>query len=264
MADPSLTLVVPAFDEAARIAPFLETVGGWARARHGIEVIVVDDGSSDATVATAEGFAGRIEDLRVISLGGNQGKGAAVRRGLAEGCGGYRVFLDADGSTPVNQVDLLLAAADGRDDVVVIGSTAIVGSRIGRDQVAVRQLLGRVGNRVVQRLLVPGVHDTQRGCKLVSARWCREVLPRCTVDGWAFDVELLARSEAAGYEIVEVPVTWNHVPGSKVRLSSYLQSLRDVVRTWRDLRREGPPPAPPAPHRSDGAADRPVGTATPT
>lgn len=261
MPEPSLTVVVPAFDEADRIAPFLETVAGWAGARPPTEVLVVDDGSTDATVETAERFHGRIADLRVLSLDRNRGKGAAVRRGLAEGRGAYRVFLDADGSTPVNQVDLLIAAAGGRDDVVVIGSTAVAGSRIGRDQIAVRQLLGRVGNRVIQRLLVPGVHDTQRGCKLVSARWCDEVLPRCTVDGWAFDVELLARSEAAGYEILEVPVTWNHVAGSKVRLSSYFQSLRDVVRTWRDLHRSGPPPAPGAEGRT---ADRSVGTPTPT
>lgn len=240
MSEPSITLVIPAFNEAQRIGRFLETVVGWVGARTDVEIIVVDDGSTDATVAVVSSYIERLVGLRIVSLRVNRGKGAAVRRGLAEGRGAYRVFLDADGSTPIDQIDRLVGAANGRDDVVVIGSTALAGAQIGTDQVAVRQVLGRAGNRLIRLLLVRGVHDTQRGCKLVSPRWCEEVLPQCTIDGWTFDVELLARSQAANYQVIEVPVVWNHVDGSKIDASSYLQSLRDVARTWISLRRSAP------------------------
>lgn len=242
MSEPSITLVIPAFNEAERIARFLETVVGWVGDRADVETIVVDDGSTDATVEVVASYVGRIARLRVVSLGVNRGKGAAVRRGLAEGRGTYRVFLDADGSTPIDQLDRLVDAAGGRSDVVVIGSTALAGAEIGANQVAVRQVLGRAANRFIRLLLVRGIQDTQRGCKLVSERWCEEILPLCTIDGWTFDVELLARSQAANYEVIEVPVVWNHVDGSKIEASSYLQSLRDVVRTWISLRRPAATP----------------------
>jgi dolichyl-phosphate beta-glucosyltransferase len=113
----------------------------------------------------------------------------------------------------------------------------------------VRQWAGRLGNRLIQMLAVPGVRDTQRGCKLVSATWCQTVLPLCTVDGWAFDVELLALSWIAGYQLVEVPVQWHHVKGSKVRATSYPKTLVDVVvirRRVRKLARDGGIPRLPA------------------
>lgn len=170
----------------------------------------------------------------------------AVRLGLAEANGCYRLFLVADGSTSADQVPTLVEAAAGRDDIVVIGSTAVPGAVIEGDQGALRRLAGRLSNRLVQRVAVRDVRDTQRGCKLVFARWCREVLPTCSIEGWAFDIELLALSQDAGHEICEVPIRWHHVEGSKVHLRSYVQTLRDVVRIWR-RRRQGLGRAPTSP-----------------
>jgi dolichyl-phosphate beta-glucosyltransferase len=162
--------------------------------------------------------------------------------------GRYRVFLDADGSTPVAEVDRLLAAAGGRDDVVALGSIAVDGAEIDQSQLVIRQWAGRLGNRLIQLLAVPGIWNTQRGCKLFSSRFCREVPPLCSIDGWAFDVELLALSRAAGYELVEVPVRWHHVGGSKVTASTHLEMLADVLRIrcrLHSLRRAGALPAAP-------------------
>jgi dolichyl-phosphate beta-glucosyltransferase len=232
-----LSIVIPAFDEEERIGPFLDEIVAWASGRSGVEVVVVDDGSSDDTVRVVNSYTQRLPALTVHLLGDNQGKGAAVRRGLAAARGRHRVFLDADGSTPVDEVDTLLEATRDRDDVVAMGSIAVEGSSVDQSQLAVRQWAGRLGNRLIQLLAVPGVRDTQRGCKLVSAAWCDEVLPLCVVDGWAFDVELLALSRAAGYQLVEVPVRWHHVKGSKVRAVSYPKTLLDVLAIRRRVRR---------------------------
>ncbi len=252
-----VTLVIPALNEAQRIAPFLAEVRRWVVDHPDTEVIVVDDGSTDATAAVVRRHLGTIPGFRLLRLSTNRGKGSAVRVGFGAATGRYRIFLDADGSTSVYQMPALIAAADGRDDVVVIGSTMVDGAVVEGEQDALRRFVGRLGNRLIQRVAVPGVTDTQRGCKLVSARWCREVLPSCSIDGWAFDIELLALSRDAGYEIREIPVHWHHVEGSNVHLGGYLQTLRDLAKIWWRRRRapentptgSGDPPVRPVARR---------------
>lgn len=233
---PGLSIVIPAYDEERRIGPFLDEIERWLAGRSDVEVLVVDDGSADDTGSIVEAHRERNAAFDLVRLGINRGKGAAVRTGLGKASGDYRVFLDADGSTPIDQVASLLAATVDRSDVVALGSIGVQGAQVDQGQLRVRQWAGRLGNRLIQWLAVPGIEDTQRGCKLVSDRWCEEVLPRCSVDGWAFDVEMLALSRAAGYELVEVPVCWHHVDGTKVRPGSYPQTLLDVLRVRRRVR----------------------------
>jgi dolichyl-phosphate beta-glucosyltransferase len=234
---PDLSIVIPAYNEEARIGPFLDSVGAYARIHPLlVEVVVVDDGSTDGTLAVVEARRPSLPLLRTVALPENRGKGAAVRAGLAAARGGLRAFLDADGSTPVGELDRLLAVAREQPESVVIGSLAPSDARVDVGQVWFRQLVGRLGNAVIRMLVLRGIHDTQRGCKLLPAAACDRVLRFCEVDGWAFDVELLALATRAGHPIVEVGISWHHEPGSKVRPSSYVETLRDVVRVRRRLR----------------------------
>jgi dolichyl-phosphate beta-glucosyltransferase len=232
-----LTLVVPAFNEAHRIEPVLAQVHDYQRCSpRRIEVIVVDDGSTDDTVAVVEGFRDRIDNLTVLRLGENQGKGAAVSAGMLAGCGAYRAFLDADGATPVAEVDLLWQAARARPRTVAIGSVACAGARVSRPQPLVRRVAGRLANRVVRLLVLPGIRDSQRGAKLFPAEIADAVFAALGTTGWAFDIEVLARCRAGGYRVVEVPVAWHHVAGGRVDATAYWRTFRELLAIRRRLR----------------------------
>jgi dolichyl-phosphate beta-glucosyltransferase len=244
---PEVSIVIPAFDEEHRIGPFLASVAEWVAARRAageaVEVVVVDDGSTDGTVAVARRFADRLPELRVVELPRNLGKGAAVRAGLAAASGRQRAFLDADGSTPVTELDHLRRAAADHPGAVVIGSIGVPGASVRNDQLWVRRLAGTLGARLIAATTLPGIRDPQRGCKLFPAEVCDAVLPHCRTDGWAIDVELLAMARRLGFAVIEVPVSWHHVDGTKVRLRSYPATLAEVVRIRRRLRAVPVPPA---------------------
>jgi dolichyl-phosphate beta-glucosyltransferase len=237
---PDLSIVIPAFDEEHRIGPFLASVTDWVAGRaaggESVEVVVVDDGSTDRTLAVVCRFADRLPALVVVELPRNRGKGAAVRAGLAAASGRQRAFLDADGSTPVTELDHLRRAADEHPGAVVIGSIGVPGASVCNDQLWVRRLAGTLGARLIAATTLPGVRDPQRGCKLLPADVCDAVLPHCRTDGWAVDVELLAVARHLGFAVVEVPVSWHHVDGTKVRLRSYPATLAEVLRIRRRVR----------------------------
>lgn len=232
-----LSIIIPAYNEEERISPFLSSIAEWPGLHDGVEVVVVDDGSTDGTVDVVESFRDRIPDLRIVPLGVNRGKGAAVRAGLRESNGAWRIFLDADGSTGVDEITAFCEASAGDPLRIVIGSVAASGADVEQTQSGLRQTAGRLGNRIIQSAVLPGIEDSQRGCKLLSAQACEDALPHCTVVGWGFDVELLAVARAVGYEIVEIPIRWEHVEGSKVGGLAYLSVLFDVVRARRSARR---------------------------
>ncbi len=234
-----LSVVIPAFNEAERIETTLHSIAGYLEARRrDDEVIVVDDGSTDETVAVVESRADRFRHLRILPVGFNGGKGRAVRLGMLAASGRHRLFLDADNSTDIRELDRLLAAAASEpvEPAVVIGSIAATASMVTRGQSRLRSLLGQAGNELIQRLVLPGIEDSQRGFKVFSGPACDQIFSRCRVDGWAFDVEALAIARGLGHHVLEVPITWRHCDGSRVRPSAYLETLRDVIRIRRDLR----------------------------
>lgn len=226
---PSLSIVVPAFNEERRLGPSLERLADYARSRGlSCEILVVDDGSTDATAALVEGLARRVDGLRLLRLGRNLGKGAAVRAGVLEARAPRVLFTDADLSTPIEELPALESALDAGADLAV-GSRALDRTRIAVHQPFYREIGGRVFNALVRCFSVPGIHDTQCGFKLFPAGTGRRLFRLQRVPRFGFDVELLFLARRAGYRIAEVPVRWVNSPETKVR------PVRDGVRTFLDI-----------------------------
>lgn len=227
---PALSVVIPAFDEAGRIEPTLERLEAWLEdGGRDAEVVVVDDGSNDDTAERCLAYLDRLPALRVLRLAQNRGKGYAVRTGMLAAKGEWRAFLDADGSTDPFELPKLLDS--GRP--VAIASVAVEDAELERAQSGLRSSLGRLGNTIIQRLVLPGIEDSQRGCKVFRGDVADEVFERCVIDGWGFDVEVLARARRLGHEPLEVGVRWEHRPVGHVRPWHYLTTIGEVIRVRR-------------------------------
>jgi glycosyltransferase involved in cell wall biosynthesis len=231
-----LSLIIPAFNEAQRIGPTLRRAHQFLAARPArFEMLVVDDGSTDGTVALVTALAAELPGLRVLCSPANRGKGHAVRLGMRAAIGRIRLFSDADGSTPIEELDALLRVlAAGAD--IAIGSRYLAASRVTRPQPWFRRVWSRLANRVVQRLLLPGVADTHCGFKAFTAAAAEQIFGTCTVDGWSFDLEVLARARAYGLRIQEVPVRWENDERSKARIGQLPREFGHVYRLRRQLR----------------------------
>jgi dolichyl-phosphate beta-glucosyltransferase len=238
-ADIRLTVIIPAFNEEERLPETLRRVEDYlAGCRYGSEVLVVDDGSSDRTgqvVMERAAVSGTIRLLQHADRA-NHGKGAAIRLGMTAASGQFRLFMDADDSTTIEQIEGFWPWIEQGYDIV-IGSRQIEGARIPVRQPFYKEIAGRIGNLLIRALAVPGIMDTQAGFKLFSARSAEVIFPRITIDRWGFDVEALAIARAHGYRVREVPITWVNAPGSKVRISSYFQVLFEIWHIRRRLRR---------------------------
>jgi dolichyl-phosphate beta-glucosyltransferase len=228
---PGLSIIIPAYNEQARLPPRLGHVLDYLRLNYpSFELIVVDDGSSDDTVAVVEAVLAGEHRARLITYEPNRGKGYALRRGALASTGQYVVFTDADLSTPIEEVPRALACLCQAD--IVIGSRRLPASDIRRHQPLYRRLasdifrwmrIGLVGLRQVA--------DTQCGFKAYRGALARQLFARAQVDRFMIDVEVLYLAERAGLRIIEMSVRWNDAPGSKVRL------WRGLVNTLRDLLR---------------------------
>lgn len=225
-----LSIVIPAFNEEQRLPASLGAVSAYLAARPSaprVEVLVVDDGSSDATASRAE-EAGRRHglDLRVLRLPKNRGKGFAVRTGCLEAAGRLILVSDADFSTPIYEWEKLASA----NAPVAIGSRAVDESLVKERQSLGRVAMGKLFNRLVRLVAVPGIRDTQCGFKLFTREAAREVFSRAKVDRFAYDVEALLLARQLGYPIAEVPVLWFNSADSRVTLFGGAQAYWDVLR----------------------------------
>ena len=241
-AEPSLSLIVPAYNEATRIASTIREAVAWLASQpFDMELIVVDDGSGDDSADLAERALSQLGSGRVLRIP-HGGKAAAVRAGMLAASCDQIAFSDADLATPLPYLaELRAALAAGCD--IAIGSREGAGARRFGEP-PYRHLMGRVFNGLVRLLLVPGVHDTQCGFKLFRAEVARDLLlrsrlyreggqvisgPRVT----AFDVELLTIARLNGYRICPIPVVWCYGEGSKVRPArDTWHNVRDVLQVW--------------------------------
>lgn len=224
------SLVIPAFNEAERIGPTLEKVLAYLGAQsYASEVVVVSDGSTDDTVQKAQAYSGGAVPVRVVALVQNRGKGYAVREGMwRHATGALRLFYDADGSTPIEEVGKVWPYIE-QGAQVVIGSRALPRSDVAVRQQVLRETLGRINNLILRAVGLTVFHDTQCGFKAFTSGACEIVFPRQTVDGFGFDAELLHIAELYHLRIEEVPVRWENSPHSKVH------PVRDSIRMLRDL-----------------------------
>lgn len=224
-----VSVVVPAYDEQRRVGRMLEDTLAYFRGRRrGVEVIVVDDGSRDQTSGVVGRVGRNASEVRLIRLAQNHGKGYAVRTGVVNARGARVLFADADGATPIAEIERLEAAMDAGADVA-IGSRAVPTEEVKVERRWYRHVIGRTFHAMVSTLGVQGINDTQCGFKLFRGSVAHDLFSRMRMAGFSFDVEVLLMAHQRGYRIAEVPVNWAHQPGSKVRL------VRDSLRMARDL-----------------------------
>lgn len=222
-----LSVIIPAFNEEKRLPATLSTIILCLRAQgKPFEIVVVDDGSTDRTAEVAQ-QAG--PEVRVLQNPGNRGKGYSVRNGMLNAQGQWRLMSDADLSTPIEELSSLRAAlADGGQ--IAIASRAVSGARLEKRQSMARESSGRFFNLIVRWLHLPGIRDTQCGFKLFSAAAAEAAFRHSTLDGFAFDVEVLVLARRAGFEIREVAVTWRNDEQSRVSFGRGLAAFVDLFR----------------------------------
>jgi dolichyl-phosphate beta-glucosyltransferase len=234
---PGLTVIVPAYNEERRIGPTLVALEAFLRARGETwEVLVVDDGSRDATASLVTEFASAHPGFALVRLPVNRGKGAAVREGLARSRARRVLFTDADLSTPLEELDAMdRALADGAD--VVIASRALRESRLEIRQAWYREQMGKAFNRFVRLLTGIPFRDTQCGFKLLRGEEARALAAEMREDGFSFDVELILLARRRGLAVHELPVRWRNDAGSRV--SAVRDSWAMLISLGRILRRTG-------------------------
>jgi len=228
---PDLSIVIPAYNEESRIALTVRDIVSYCRTRgRAFELILVDDGSRDGTTLVGRLLSREFPELRLIRLAANHGKGYAVRTGVVNAVGRTILFTDADGATPISEIERLERALDSGADVAV-GSRALRAEGVRVHAKVYRHLIGRTFHFLVEWLADGGVKDTQCGFKLFRSPVAQDLFSRMRMNGFSFDVEVLVMARRRGYRVAEVPVNWTHQPGSKVRLT--LDSVRmaaDLVR----------------------------------
>jgi len=227
-----LSVIVPAYNEAARIGKTLERLQRYlAQALFNHEILVVIDGATDATVEVVRQQAERMTGLRMIERGVNRGKGFTVKEGMLAAVGQVRLFCDADNSTDIEHFDKMKPLFDQGYHVVIASRNDldVAGAEQAVAQAWHKRAVGRLGNRIVQQLAVPGIWDTQCGFKAFRAEAAERIFSQTTIERWGFDIEALALARALNYRIGIIPAHWINDDRSHVRPLDYLHVLAD---TW--------------------------------
>jgi len=229
----SLSIVIPAYNEANRIGGSLHKIAGYFAGRPDLcEVIVVDDGSQDGTAQVIQSLAEAHPWVRLLRNPTNTGKGAVVQRGVLCAHGEKIAFCDADLSAPIEELDQLLACLDGVYDIA-IGSRVHTAPDNRVQRRVQRRLMASAFNLLVRALLVHRIVDTQCGLKAFKRPVALDLFSQQSIPGFAFDVELLWRAQRSGYRIAEVPISWVADAESRIRpLRDSLTMARDVVVLW--------------------------------
>ena len=227
-AAPELSIIIPSYNEEARLPATLERIAAYVSAsRRETEILVVDDGSTDRTAAVAESFRGKLRSLRVLSNDVNRGKGFSVRHGMLEARGRIVLFTDADLSAPIEEADKLIEALTNND--LAIGSRALDRSLISVHESPFREFAGIVFNKIVRIILRLPFVDTQCGFKAFRRDRCQNIFEQQTIERFGFDPELLYLARHNKLRAVEIPVRWGHSPATKVSM------LRDSVQMFLDV-----------------------------
>lgn len=227
---PKYSIVIPAFNESARIPATLQSVVACIRANQwSAEVIVVNDGSTDSTAQLVRDFAESAPEVRLIENPGNRGKGYSVRSGILQALGEVVMFTDSDLSAPIEEADRLFAAIAGGADIA-IGSRWLESGRQTHRQPLYRQVFGRCFNAVCRMVMQLPFADTQCGFKAFTRGAAHTVFQLQTIERWGFDPEILFIAIKRGFRVVEVPVSWAHDARTRMSyLKDGMQMLKELA-----------------------------------
>lgn len=224
---PLLSIIIPAYNEEARLPRSLEQIGEFvSRQPYQVEVLVVNDGSRDNTIGVVREAMSKYPFISLIDKE-HRGKGHTVKVGVMAAQGQYLFACDSDLSMPIEEVSKFLPSRLGEYDIAIASREVAGARRYGEP--FYRHVMGRVFNTIVHFLAVPGIQDTQCGFKSFRREVAREIFPYQTVDGWSFDVELLFIARKYGYRIVEVPINWYYMERSQVH------PIRDTINMFREV-----------------------------
>lgn len=228
---PYLSIIIPAYNEEQRLGVTLERISQYMREQaYNTEIIVVDDGSRDNTIDIAHRFS----HVRVIAQERNRGKGAAVRRGMLEARGTFRLFSDADLSTPITELPKVLSVLQQGTADVCIGSRALNRKNVKKHQPWLRETMGKSFNLLVQMLVLRGITDTQCGFKIFTAKSANLLFSQAKIDGFGFDVEILYLAEKHGLRIAQESVVWFNDERTTVHpVFDAVAMLREILRIRR-------------------------------
>jgi len=230
-----VSIVIPAYNEQNRLPVTLRSVCNFFTTKGlDFEIVVVSDGSKDHTIDVVNECANKHPQIRLIAYPVNRGKGFAIKTGVLSSVGQLILIDDADGSSPIEEFDRLNNAINN-------GAQLAIGSRAKPDPTCkvqalpYRTYIGNTFNHIVQSLLLPGIYDTQCGFKLFTKDVAQDIFSSCTIDGYAFDVEILYLATQKKYRLQEVSINWNNCAGSKVNI--WVDSLKMLVEvlkiSWR-------------------------------
>jgi dolichyl-phosphate beta-glucosyltransferase len=226
-----LSVIIPAYNEEKRLPQTLREIDDYLRKQnYDSEIIVVSDGSKDKTVEVAKNLMSEIKNLRVIEFKENRGKGFGVKEGMLSALGDFRLFTDADNSTPINQIEKFWPEFEKGFDVV-IGSRDIKGAVLDPPQPLFRRFTGEAF-KYLRKIVVDlwEIEDSQCGFKCFTKKAAEDIFPKCKILRFAFDPEILLIGKKTGYKIKEIPVYWKNDLKSKVKLKSMIKMLIDLFK----------------------------------
>jgi dolichyl-phosphate beta-glucosyltransferase len=225
-----LSVIIPAYNEEKRIRPTLKSVSEYLiDKQYEYEIIVVNDGSNDGTADVVRELKSEINNLKIIDYENNKGKGYAVRKGMLSASGEVSLFMDADNSTTIDNLDKMIVYINEGYDVV-IASIGVKGARSIGHEPFYRRFMGKMGNLFIQLVAVSGIKDTQRGFKIFTSKAVQDIFNKAREDKWGFDIEVLAIARRLGYRIKEAPIIWNNSSDSRVSLLSYPKTLFETIK----------------------------------
>ncbi len=234
-----LSVIIPAYNEEKRIGVTLADLKRYfSQKEFPYEIIVVSDGSTDRTVDVVREFSRDFPQLKVIDNKENRGKGYAVRCGMLEAVGEYRLFMDADNSVTIDTVEPFIEEACKHGCEVTIGSIAFSAeAEVVEHNGWHRRVFGSISKLLVRAVATPGIYDTQRGFKLFTDKAASAIFPLQKIDRFGFDIEILVIARTHGFSIRELPVAWDNPAGSKVHLRAYIDSFVELWKIYANMLR---------------------------
>lgn len=238
----TLSIIIPAYNEERRIGKTLDHISTFLRAKDiSFEIIVVANNCTDNTIPLLHNLKATsipeiiVHDVKRGELVGNM-KGYAIKVGMESALGDYHIFIDADNATTFDAVTNFMKTIEEGSDVV-IASRYIKGAVVEKKQPLYRIIISRVGNLIIQLLLLPGIHDTQCGFKMFSSKASKIIFKRTTIAGWGADLEMLAIAREFGLITKELPVHWEAQDESTVASHAFIGTLRELFQIRKNLRK---------------------------